>query len=179
MRETMIGNAWKFGDNIDTDVITTYKLLLGVPGEEEYQMLRKNAFQALRKDFYKQVKPGDILIAGENFGFGSHREQANIVLPLLGFQAIISESFARIYFRNSIAIGFPAYEVPGITAIVDEGDQLEIDSVNNIITNKTNGKVCSIEPHSEMVGKILDAGNIFNFMRDRLEREFAANRGSQ
>lgn len=169
MKKIMTGRTWVFGDNIDTDVITSYKLLLGVPGEKEDDMLRRSAFAAVRQDFYKQVTQGDILIAGENFGFGSHREQANTVLQVLGFQAVVCESFARIYYRNSIAIGFPAYEAPGITSIVEEGDEVEINLEEGTVTNKKTGEKCALKPHSDMINKILEAGNIFEWMKIRLE----------
>lgn len=169
LSKLMKGRVWKFGDNIDTDVITPPDLLFGVPGAAEWQLIKENSFRAVRKEFYKQVKPGDILVAGRNFGFGSHREQANTVLPLLGFQAVIAESFARIYFRNSIAVGFPIFEVPDITKIVEEGEELQIDMISWTVTNLNSGKSCRIEPHSDTVARILEAGSIFEMMKKKIE----------
>lgn len=173
MNTTMIGKVWKFGDNIDTDqiVAATVMAQTGVPGEKELQLLKENAFAAIRKDFYKVVGQGDILVAGRNFGFGSHRESANTVLRLLGFQAIVAETFARIYFRNSIAIGFPAFEIPGITKLVEEGDTLEIDTKASRAVNTRTGEFCSFTPHCDMVNRILEVGSVFKLMHERIDSE--------
>jgi len=173
MNNSITGNVIKLGlDNIDTDVISSARFgLSATPNAEEWKLIKENAFGAIRPELYKDVKPGDILVSGKNFGYGSHRVRATTVLGQLGFSAVIAESFARIYFRNAIAIGFPAYEVPGITQIAEEGDRLEIDLESCRVKNLTNGKSVPFKPHSDMVKKILDAGGIFEMMRQRLEKE--------
>ena len=173
MSNPIVGGVIKLGmDSIDTDVISPAKFgLSATPDAEEWKLIKETAFGGIRKDLYKDVKPGDILVAGKNYGYGSHRVRVNTVMKELGFAAVIAESFARIYFRNSIAIGFPAYEVPGITQLVEEGDRLEVDLNKLRVTNLTNGKSLSFKPHSDMVKRILETGGIFEMMRERLAKE--------
>ena len=168
MNKIIQGRAWKFGDKIDTDIITPVDTTtFGLADPEEVRMVVHNAFRPIKPDFHKMVKKGDILVAGRNFGFGSHREQANTVLAHLGFSALVAESIARIYFRNSIAIGFVAFEVPGITKIVQEGDELQIDMQQWKLKNLNSGAELHIEPYTELVQKILEAGGILNMLRQR------------
>jgi 3-isopropylmalate/(R)-2-methylmalate dehydratase small subunit len=170
MKKLFIGSAWVFGDNIDTDIIAPPDTIMGAPGEEEENVLRKNAFRPIRENFWQSVKPGDILIAGKNFGFGSHREQANVAIRVLGFSCMIAETFARIYFRNSIAFGFPAFEVPGVAALVKEGDTVKVDTENWIVINETSRKSLPIPPQNGMVRSMLEAGGIFALMHRRLNQ---------
>jgi len=166
------GRVWKFGDNIDTDVITPADTTsFGLGDAEERRILRENAFRSLRPAFHTQVRPGDILVAGRNFGLGSHREPANTALVSLGFVAVIAESVARLFFRNSVAIGFHALEVPGITGMVEEGDQLRVDMAAWTIENLTNGKRAKIEPYSELVQRIIGAGGILRVLKARVEAD--------
>ena len=106
------GRAWVFGDNIDTDIIAPGELIsFGLGDAAEEDVIRKNAFRAVRPGLYKEVKVGDVLIAGRNFGLGSHREPANKALYTLGFRAVVAESMARLFFRNAVAIGIAAIVV--------------------------------------------------------------------
>ena len=123
MRNSIIrGRSFVFGDNIDTDIIAPGDtIFFGLGDSFEIEDVKRNAFRALRPDFYTMVRPGDILVAGRNFGLGSHHELANRALVTLGFQAVIAESIARLFFRNAVAIGFYVFEVPGILGFVSEG----------------------------------------------------------
>lgn len=166
------GRVWKFGDNIDTDLITPADTTsFGLGDEEERRILRENAFRSIRPAFHTQVRPGDILVAGKNFGLGSHREPANTALVSLGFVAVIAESIARLFFRNSVAIGFHALQVPGITQMVEEGDELQVDMNTWTIRNLTNGKTAPIEPYSELIQRIIEAGGILRVLRARVEAD--------
>ena len=166
---TIRGRAFVFGDNIDTDIIApgnTISFGLGDAFEEED--VKKNAFKALRPEFYKQVRVGDVLVAGSNFGLGSHREPANKALYTLGFRAVICESAARLFFRNAVAIGFHVFQVRGITSFVKEGDELEIDIEGSRIRNLTQRAELAMEPYSPLVRSIVERGGILEVLKDRL-----------
>lgn len=163
------GRSFVFGDNIDTDIIApgnTISFGLGDAFEEED--VKRNAFKAVRPGFYKDVRPGDILVAGRNFGLGSHREPANKALVSLGFRAVIAESVARLFFRNAVAIGFYVFQVPGITKFVREGDELEIDIDAAKLRNLTQRSELALEPFSPLVRRIVDRGGILEVLKDRL-----------
>ena len=169
MASVIRGRTFVFGDNIDTDIIApgnTISFGLGDALEEED--VRKNAFKALRPGFHKEVKAGDILVAGRNFGLGSHREPANKALVSLGFRAVIAESVARLFFRNAVAIGFHVFQVPGITAFVAEGEELEIDIDRSRIRNVARGTELAMEPYSPLVRRIVERGGILEVLKDRL-----------
>ena len=166
---TLRGRAWVFGDNIDTDIIApgdTISFGLGDATEEDE--VKRSAFRTLRPDFHALVKPGDILVAGRNFGLGSHREPANRALVTLGFSAVIAETVARLFFRNAVAIGFHVFEVPHILEFVDEGDELEIDLRDWRLRNLSRDKAIPIEPYSPLIGRIIEQGGILELTKARL-----------
>jgi len=168
-RSTLRGRAFVFGDNIDTDIIApgnTISFGLGDAFEEEE--VKRNAFKAVRPGFHREVRVGDILVAGRNFGLGSHREPANKALVSLGFRAVIAESIARLFFRNAVAIGFYTFQVPGILAFVREGEELEIDVDASVLRNRTQGTELPIEPFSPLVRRIVERGGILEVLKDRL-----------
>jgi len=172
MERIIVGRVWKFGDNIDTDIITPADTTsFGMADADEWKVVVENSFRAVRREFHKSVQPGDILVAGRNFGLGSHREQANIVLRHLGFAAVIAESVARIYFRNSIATGMPIFAVPGIVQLVKEGDELEIDMERWKVRNGTSGRELPMQPYSPIVQNVLDGGGILEVLRQRILAE--------
>lgn len=172
MDKLIRGRVLKFGDNIDTDIIAPGDVIsFGMADAAEKELVKVSAFKVVRPEFYKAVKKGDILVAGRNFGFGSHREQATTVIEELGITTVIAESVARLYQRNSIAIGFPVFEAPGICSLVEEGEELEMDLTQWKVRNINTGAELNIEPYSEMVQKVLDAGGILEMMRKRLEGE--------
>jgi 3-isopropylmalate dehydratase small subunit len=166
------GRVWLFGDNIDTDVITPADTTsFGLDDPEEHRILVENAFRAVRERFHTQVQPGDILVAGRNFGLGSHREPANRALQMLGFSVVIAESIARLFFRNAVAIGQHTLQVPGITQLVREGDELEVDLSSGRIRNLTNGAETTFAPYSPLVSDVIDAGGIIEVLKRRLAEE--------
>ncbi|CAK6481107.1 3-isopropylmalate dehydratase [Peribacillus castrilensis] len=127
------GRVWKYGDNINTDIIS--------PGQYMSQPVEKqaeHAMGAIDPDFAKKVKPGDIIVAGHNFGSGSSRETAQMVLKHHQIGAIVSTSFARIFYRNSINVGLPVVEMKD-TSVIQEGDEIEIDLIEGKVMNHTQG----------------------------------------
>ncbi len=160
------GRVQKFGDNIDTDIIAPGKWM-----NEEMDLLRQHAFEAVRPDFFRQVKAGDILVAGRNFGYGSHREQANAVLGALGINVVLADSISRIYYRNCIALGIPAIIYPGITKYVHQGDEIEVT------LHSTGGKIAGdnwsvdILPMPETVFTMLEQGGISHLIQTYLNQE--------
>jgi len=131
------GNVWKFGDDVNTDIIIPGRYLTITEPHE----LSKHAFEDIDPDFHKKVKKSDIIMGGKNFGCGSSREQAPLVLKTLGISAVVAESFARIFFRNAINLGLPVVECPGIADAVKNGERLRIileeGKIENISTGKT------------------------------------------
>jgi 3-isopropylmalate/(R)-2-methylmalate dehydratase small subunit len=163
------GRAWVFGDNIDTDIIAPGELIsFGLGDAAEEGEIRKNAFRAVRPGLYKDVKVGDVLIAGRNFGLGSHREPANKALYTLGFRAVIAESMARLFFRNAVAIGFHVFQVPGIRELVREGDEVEIDPDGAMLRNVTRKTQQALEPYSPLIRNIIEQGGILEVVKSRL-----------
>jgi 3-isopropylmalate/(R)-2-methylmalate dehydratase small subunit len=132
------GKAWIFGDNINTDIIIPFKFKSRT--NDPYEMA-KYAMYGYDPDFHKKISNGDVIVAGQNFGGGSSREQAPVALKYAGISAVIAQSFARIFYRNSFTIGLPALEIPEIKGKVNQGDQLNIDiskfTVQNLRTKET------------------------------------------
>lgn len=163
------GRAWVFGDNIDTDIIAPAGTIsFGLGDAVEDLDVKRNAFRAVRPDLYKEIQQGDILVAGRNFGLGSHREPANKALVSLGFRAVIAESIARLFFRNSVAIGFYAFQVPGILEFVKEGDVLSIDLQKSMLHNVTRSTELPLEPYSPLIRNIVEQGGILELLKSRL-----------
>ena len=163
------GRAFVFGDNIDTDIIAPGELIsFGLGDTAEEEQIRTRAFGAVRPGLYKDVKVGDVLIAGRNFGLGSHREPANKALYTLGFRAVIAESMARLFFRNAVAIGFHVFQVPGIRELVREGDELEIDPDGAMLRNVTRRTQQPLEPYSPLIRNIIAQGGILEVVKSRL-----------
>ena len=161
----MKGKAWKFGDDIDTDLI--------VPGR--YLVLRDEkdlaacAMEGCDPEFAKNVKPGDIMVGGRNFGCGSSREHAPIAIKGAGISAVVAESFARIFYRNSINIGLPLIEVKGISRHVSQGDEIEIDMENGILKNITTGEEFKIKGLPEFMVEILDEGGLIPYLKNHID----------
>jgi len=157
---TIKGRVRKFGDNIDTDIITPGPTLQ-LPIEE----IKKHAFEPIIPEFYKTVKEGDVIVAGKNFGCGSSREQATEVVKVLGIDFIVCESMARIYFRNCIALGLYPVISRGVSRIFDDGDEIEIDIKNGELKNLKTGRTASFEPLSAVPQQILNAGGILSLLK--------------
>jgi len=160
-----MGRAWKFGDNIDTDVIIQGKyLVINDPKE-----LAKHVFESIRPEFAKNVKPGDFIVAGENFGCGSSREHAPLALKATGIEAVIAKSYARIFFRNAINIGLRVLECN--TDRIDDGDILEVDYDRNVIINKTKNEEYPIKPIPEFLQNIIKKGGLIPYCKDIIRGE--------
>ncbi len=157
--EQFTGKVWLLGDDIDTDIIipTEYLALKTVKDMAPY------GFSPLRPELAAQIKPGDIIVAGKNFGCGSSREHAPLVLKLNGVSCIVAESFARIFYRNSINTGLPIVEFDGE---IEEGDQLEVDFEQGVLWNLTRGTEGVFPPFPAFLQKIIHAGGLFKAMEE-------------
>lgn len=150
------GNAIKYGDNVDTDVIIPARYLNTIDKKE----LASHCMEDLDKTFVNRVKDGDIMVAGNNFGCGSSREHAPIAIKESGISLVIANSFARIFYRNSINIGLAILECPEAVAGISEGDKVEADLDNGVIYNSTTGEQFETKPFPEFVQKIITAGGL-------------------
>lgn len=153
--EKIKGKVWKFRDCIDTDVIIAGRYLRTFNPED----LAEHVMEAEDPTFSQKVQKGDIIVAGENFGCGSSREQAPVAIKTAGISVVIAKSFARIFYRNAINIGLPV-----ITADLDvkEGDIVEIDIEKGVISNLTNNKTVKIKPFDPAMLDILENGGLVN-----------------
>ena len=157
------GRVWKFGDSIETDAINPY---YRYPTMEE---LKRHTMEAYRPEFPEQVKPGDILVAGRNFGCGSSRP--GLVLREVGIVAIIAESVARLFLRNSIARAVPIFMAPGITAVVEDGETLEIDYPNARVRNPASGAEVGLRKFPPLIEEIFATGGLPEYAYQRYQRE--------
>jgi 3-isopropylmalate/(R)-2-methylmalate dehydratase small subunit len=165
------GRVRKFGDNIDTDIIAPGPSLM-LPVEE----MKKHAFAPILPDFYKTVREGDVIVAGNNFGCGSSREQATSVVKALGFQYVVCESMAKIYLRNCVGLGVYPILAKGASRIFKEGDEIEIDIEHGKVRNVRTGESASFEPLSGTPLEILESGGILNVLKKRIEEGKRASR---
>ncbi len=150
------GSVLKYGDNIDTDVIIPARYL-AIQDKEE---LASHAMEDIDLDFRKKLKPGDIVVAGKNFGCGSSREHAPQVLQTSGVGCVIAESFARIFYRNSLNIGLPIVEAPEAAREIQPGDEIEVDFDNGCIVDKTTGKQYATAPFPPFLQKMIEQGGL-------------------
>lgn len=163
----MKGKAWVIGDNIDTDQIYPGKYLPLTDVKE----MAKHALEGIDglEDFSQRVEQGDFVVAGVNFGCGSSREHAAVSLKVAGVAMVIAESFARIYYRNTVNIGYPVLECKDITQMVQDGDTLEVDSSNGIIKNERTGETIQALPLSGLEREISDAGGLLQYIKKTTE----------
>ena len=150
------GNAIKYGDNVDTDVIIPARYL----NTSDHRELASHCMEDIDKTFVSRVKHGDIIVAGENFGCGSSREHAPIAIKASGVSVVIAKSFARIFYRNAINIGLAIVECPEAAEGISEGDNVEADLDNGIIRNITTGREYKTAPFPEFVQKIIENGGL-------------------
>jgi len=156
-----MGRAWKFGDNISTDLIAPgryYHLRSNLPE------LAKHVLEDARPEFAAQVKPGDFVVGGRNFGKGSSREHAPVIIKLAGARAVLAKSFARIFYRNCINIGLPAIVVD--TDPIDEGDELEIELEKGRIHDRTKGIDLTFPPLPAVMARILEEGGLVEYIKN-------------
>ncbi len=157
------GRVFKFGDNVDTDVIIPARYLNSSDPAE----LATHCMEDIDKDFVKNVKKGDIIVANKNFGCGSSREHAPIAIKAAGVSCVIAETFARIFYRNSIYIGLPIIECKEAAEAINAGDDVAIDFDSGIITDKTTGQTFQGQAFPEFMQKIIKAEGLVNYINNK------------
>ena len=163
------GQVHRYGDNIDTDAIIPARYLNVSDGPS----LAPHTFEDLDANFVKVVHPGDIVVAGSNFGCGSSREHAPIALKAVGISCVIAKTFARIFYRNSINIGLPILECPAAADEIKAGDTVEVDLASGRITDVTTGKQYQAVPFPPFMMQIVDAGGLIAKLRTEREARLA------
>lgn len=157
------GRVFKFGSNVDTDVIIPARYL-NVPDPAE---LAKHCMEDIDKEFVNKVSEGDIIVADKNFGCGSSREHAPIAIKAAGVSCVIAETFARIFYRNAINIGLPIIECPEAAKSIEEGDQIEVDFDSGKIYNKTKNEEYQGQAFPEFMQKIISNGGLINYINNK------------
>jgi 3-isopropylmalate/(R)-2-methylmalate dehydratase small subunit len=160
----MRGRVIKYGDNINTDVIIPARHLTRPDPEH----LALHCMEDLDPDFLKKRRPGDVIVAGNNFGCGSSREDAPLAIKSAGISCVIARSFARIFYRNSINIGLTILESPEAVDSLREGDEVEIDPAAGLITNLSRQETCRAAPFPPVIQRIATEGGLVPFVRKRL-----------
>jgi 3-isopropylmalate/(R)-2-methylmalate dehydratase small subunit len=156
-----MAKVYRVGDDIDTDIILPGRYLnLTDPAE-----LAQHCMEAIDPDFNSKVSDGDVIVAGRNFGCGSSRENAPIAIRGAGISAVIAESFARIFYRNSINIGLPIFECREAAQSAEAGDEFEIDPSKGIISNKTKNKTFQLQPMPEFLQKLCAEGGLLPYIK--------------
>jgi len=158
----MTGRCWKFGDDVNTDEIIPARYL----NLTDEKALAAHCMEDADPQFVRKAEPGDIVVAGKNFGCGSSREHAPIALKAFGIQCVVAATFARIFFRNAINIGLPIAECPDAARETKEGDELEVDFLQGRIRNLTTGKAYTFPPFPEEIRRIIEAGGLMPFARE-------------
>lgn len=159
------GRVHKYKDNVDTDVIIPARYL----NTSDPKELALRCMEDIDKDFVNKVKPGDIIVAGSNFGCGSSREHAPIAIKASGISCVIAETFARIFYRNSINIGLPIIECAEAAREIEDGDMVEIDFDSGIITDKTKNKQYKGQAFPEFMQRIIKAEGLINYINAKAE----------
>ena len=161
--ENAKGIVFKYGDNVDTDVIIPARYLNSSDPKE----LAEHCMEDIDKDFVKNVTKGDIIVADKNFGCGSSREHAPIAIKAAGVSCVIAETFARIFYRNAINIGLPIIECPEAAAGIDDGDEVSVDFDSGIITNVTKNVTYKGQPFPKFMQKIIDSEGLVNYINNK------------
>ena len=157
------GRVWKFGDNIDTDVIIPARFL----NVSDQKILAANCFVDLRPDFNKSVAPGDVMLGGSNFGCGSSREHAPLAIKAAGVSVIVAKSYARIFYRNAFNIGLPILECEEATDAFLEGEKISVDLDSGEIKSVGDGKRFSAKPIPEFMREIIMAGGLVPYIKSK------------
>lgn len=168
LNRVMRGRVWKFGDSIETDAINPY---YRYPTMEE---LKQHTMEVYRPEFPREVRPGDILVAGRNFGCGSSRP--GLVLREVGIAAIVAESVARLFLRNSISRAIPIFVAPGVAGIVEDGATLEVDYPAGVVRNPATGASVTLRKYPPAIEQIFECGGLPQFAYERYLRETALER---
>lgn len=157
------GHVFKYGDNVDTDVIIPARYLNSSDPKE----LATHCMEDIDKDFVKNVKPGDIIVADKNFGCGSSREHAPISIKAAGVSCVIAETFARIFYRNAINIGLPIIECPQAAAAIKAGDEVKVDFDSGVITDLTTNESFQGQAFPPFMQKIIDCEGLVNYINQK------------
>ena len=157
------GKVFKFGDNVDTDVIIPARYL-NAPSPAE---LAQHCMEDIDAEFVKKVQKGDIMVGGANFGCGSSREHAPVAIQASGIECVIAASFARIFYRNSINIGFPILECPEAAASIKDGDKVSVDYDTGIIINETTGEKFQAAGFPQFINNIISKGGLLKYLKER------------
>lgn len=155
------GIVHKYGDNVDTDVIIPARYL----NTSDHKELASHCMEDIDKDFVKNVKQGDIIVANMNFGCGSSREHAPIAIKASGISCVIASTFARIFYRNAINIGLPILECEAAAKDIDNGNEVEINFDTGVITNITKGKTYQAQPFPDFIKEIINKGGLLNSLK--------------
>jgi 3-isopropylmalate/(R)-2-methylmalate dehydratase small subunit len=157
------GRVFKYGDNVDTDVIIPARYL----NTSDPQELAKHCMEDIDAEFANKVQKGDIIVADKNFGCGSSREHAPIAIKASGVSCVIASTFARIFYRNSINIGLPILECEEAVKGIDAGDEVEIDFSTGTITNKTKNETYKSQPFPEFMQKIIASDGLIKYIQQK------------
>ncbi len=157
------GTAYKYGDNVDTDVIIPARYL----AIQDRAELATHAMEDIDTDFVKKLQKGDLVVAGKNFGCGSSREHAPLVLKVSGVSCVIAKTFARIFYRNAINIGLPIIECAEAAEAIKDGDKVEVDFDSGRITDVTTGEVFMGQPFPEFMQKIIASEGLINYINQK------------
>ncbi|MBE5887524.1 MAG: 3-isopropylmalate dehydratase small subunit [Lachnospiraceae bacterium] len=157
------GTVFKYGDNVDTDVIIPARYLNSSDPKE----LATHCMEDIDKDFVKKVNEGDIIVANKNFGCGSSREHAPIAIKAAGVSCVIAETFARIFYRNAINIGLPIIECPEAAKAISAGDEVKVDFDSGVITNVTTGESFQGQAFPEFMQKLIACGGLVNYINEK------------
>ncbi|SKA82443.1 3-isopropylmalate/(R)-2-methylmalate dehydratase small subunit [Clostridium sp. USBA 49] len=160
------GKAIVYGNNVDTDVIIPARYL----NTSDPKELAMHCMEDLDKNFSSRVKPGDIMVAGKNFGCGSSREHAPIAIKASGIGCVIAETFARIFYRNAINTGLPIMECPEAVQDIEDNDEITIDVNTGIITNITKNKTYQAEPFPPFIQEIINAEGLINYIAKAVKK---------
>jgi len=159
------GSVFKYGDNVDTDVIIPARYL----NTPDMQELAKHCMEDIDAGFAQRVKPGDIMVAGKNFGCGSSREHAPASIKAAGIACVIAATFARIFYRNALNIGLPILECPAAAQAIRAGDKVEVDFETGVITDATSGDKFQAEPFPPFMQDLIAAGGLGAYMQRRAQ----------
>lgn len=159
----MRGKVWKYGNNIDTDVIIPARYL----NDPDPKALASHCMCDIDENFAGKVEPGDIMVGGWNFGCGSSREHAPVSIQASGVSCVIAASFARIFYRNAINIGFPILECPEAAEAINAGDTVSVDTSTGIIKDETTGESFQAKPFPEFIQHIIESGGLLSYLKNR------------
>lgn len=158
------GKVWKFGNNVDTDVIIPARYL----NTSDPTELAHHCMEDIDAGFAAAVKPGDIIVGGENFGCGSSREHAPISIKASGVSCVIAKSFARIFYRNAINIGLPILECPEAADEIAAGDEVSVKLETGLIKDLTSGREYTAQPFPPFMRNLISAGGLINYVKSKL-----------